>query len=58
MERLDAAPSSGQRFEAKLAYGFPAHNNQLTLTPAVALVLSPISRNYSLWSVAPYAEPA
>ena len=57
-EGLDADPSSGQRFEAELAYGFPAHNHQLTLTPAVALALSPTSRNTSLlWSVAPYAEP-
>ena len=59
METLDAAPSSGQRFEAKLAYGFPAHNNRFTLTPAVTLALSPITRNTSLlWSLAPYAEPA
>ena len=58
-EGLDAAPSSGQRFEAELAYGFSAHNNQLTLTPAVALALSPTSRNYSLlWSLAPaQADP-
>ncbi len=55
METLDAAPSSGQRFEAKLA----AHNNRFTLTPAVTLALSPITRNTSLlWSLAPYAEPA
>ena len=53
-EGLDADPSSGQRFEAELAYGFPAHNHQLTLTPAVALALSPTSRNTSLlWSLAP-----
>ena len=59
METLDAALSSGQRFEAELAYGFPAHNDRFTLTPAVALALSPTSRNYSLlWSLAPYAEPA
>ncbi len=41
MEGLDADPSSGQQFEAELAYGFPAHNDRLTLTPAVALALSP-----------------
>ena len=41
MEALDADPSSGQRFEAELAYGFPAHNDQLTLTPAVALAPPP-----------------
>ncbi len=54
---LDTTPSSGQQFEAELAYGFPAYNDRLTITPAVALALSPTSRNYSLlWSVAPYAE--
>ena len=58
-EGLDADPSSGQRFEAELAYGFPAHNDQLTLTPAVALALSPTSRNYSLlWSLVPYTDQA
>ena len=57
MERLDAEPSNGQRLTAELAYGFPAHNNHITLTPAVALAFSPTSRNYSLlWSVAPYSE--
>ena len=45
-EGLDADPSSGKRFEAELAYGFPAHKDRLTLTPAVALALSPTSRNY------------
>ena len=57
MEGLDTTPSSGQRFAAKLAYGFPAHHNHITLTPALALALSPTSRNYSLlWSLAPYPE--
>ena len=58
MEGLDAEPSNGQRLTAELAYGFPAHNNDhITLTPALALALSPISRNYGLlWSVAPYPE--
>ena len=57
MEGLDTTPSNGQRLTAELAYGFPAHNDHITLTPALALALSPISRNYSLlWSVAPYAE--
>ncbi len=56
MEGLDA-PSSGQHFAAELAYGFPAHQGQLTLTPAVALALSPARRSYSLlWSLAPYPE--
>ncbi len=59
MEALDTDPSSGKRFEAELAYGFPAHNDQLALTPAVALAPSPTSRNYSLlWSLVPHAEPA
>ena len=36
---------------------FPAHSDHITLTPALALVFSPTSRNYGLlWSVAPYAE--
>ncbi len=48
MEGLDAAPSSGQRFEAEMAYGFPAHNDHLTVTPAVELAFSPTNRNYSL----------
>ena len=57
MEGLDAEPGNGQRLTAELAYGFPAHNDHITLTPAVALAFSPTSRNYSLlWSVAPYAE--
>ncbi len=57
MEGLDATPSTGQQFEAELTYGFPAHNDRLTLTPAVALAFSPISRNYSLlWSLTSYSE--
>ena len=57
MEGLDAAPSSGQRFEAEMAYGFPAYNDQLTITPAVELAFSSTSRNYSLlWSLAPYSD--
>ena len=57
MEGLDTTPSNGQRLTAELAYGFPAHNDHITLTPALALVFSPTSRNYGLlWSVAPYAE--
>ena len=44
-EGLDADPSSGQRFEAELAYGFPAYSHRLTLTltPTVVLALSPTS---------------
>ena len=54
---LDASPSTGQEFSAELAYGFTAHQDRITLTPAVALALSPTTRNYSLlWSVAPYGQ--
>ena len=54
---LDASTTTGQQFAAELAYGFPAYQDRITLTPAVALALSPTSRNYSLlWSVAPYAQ--
>ena len=54
---LDASPSTGQEFGAELAYGFTAHQDRITLTPAVALALSPTTRNYSLlWSVAPYGQ--
>ncbi len=59
MEGLEAVPSNGQQFEAELAYGLPVYNNHLSFTPALALALSPASKNYSvLWSLAPYAEQA
>ena len=59
IEVLDEPHSDGERFEARLAYGFPFYNNRLTLTPAVAAALSPSSRTYGLlWSLAPYAEQA
>ena len=45
MEGLDA-PSNGQQFAAEAAYGFPALGDRLTLTPALALALSPDSRSY------------
>ncbi|WP_025782642.1 autotransporter outer membrane beta-barrel domain-containing protein, partial [Candidatus Synechococcus spongiarum] len=57
LERLDDASTGGQQFEAQLAYGFPAHNNRLTLSPGVAVALSPDSRSYGLlWSLAPYSR--
>ena len=57
IEVLDDANSSGERFEARLAYGFPFYNDRLTLTPAVATALSNNSRTYGLlWSLAPYDE--
>ena len=56
-EQMDGNASSRQQFEAELAYGFPVHKDRLTLTPAVAMALSPTSRNYGLlWSLAPYTE--
>ena len=49
--------STGQQFEAQLAYGFPTANDRLTLTPGLALALAPDSSTYRLlWSVAPYSE--
>ena len=57
IEVLDDSHSSGERFEARLAYGFPFYNDRLTLSPAVATALSNNSRTYSLlWSLAPYDE--
>jgi len=41
LEKLAAPGTNGQRFEAEVAYGFPAYNSRLTVTAAVALVLSP-----------------
>ncbi len=60
MEGLDTAPSSsGRRFEAELAYGFPTYDDQLTFTPAVGLAFSSTSRTCSLlWSLAPYSPQA
>ena len=57
IEVLDEPHSSGERFEARLAYGFPFYNDRLTLSPAVTTALSNSSRSYGLlWSLAPYDE--
>ena len=57
IEVLDEPNSDGERFEARLAYGFPFYNDRLTLSPAVATALSTSSRTYGLlWSLAPYDE--
>ena len=57
LEGLDASASNGQQFKAEVAYGFPAANDRLTLTPGVAVALSPDSRSYGiLWSLAPYSQ--
>ena len=57
LEGLAAPSSEGQQqFETRFAYGFPIFSDQLTLSPALELALSPTSRTYSLlWTVAPYA---
>jgi len=58
LEGLDDASNNGQHFKAELAYGFPTHNDRLTLTPGLSLALSPDSRSYGLlWSLAPYSQP-
>ncbi|MXW11811.1 MAG: hypothetical protein F4Z73_02835, partial [Synechococcus sp. SB0668_bin_13] len=57
LQELDDDGNGQQQLEATLAYGFPAYNNRLTLTPGLAVALSSTSRTYSLlWSVAPYAQ--
>ena len=57
IEVVDEPHSSGERFEARLAYGFPFYNDRLTLSPSVATALSATSRSYSLlWSLSPYDE--
>ncbi|MCY4331151.1 MAG: hypothetical protein OXC96_01290, partial [Cyanobacteria bacterium MAG CAR1_bin_15] len=57
LEGLDASAGNGQQFTAEFAYGFPAHNDRLTVTPGVAVALSPTSNTYSLlWSLAPYSQ--
>ena len=56
IEGMDG-PGNGQRLEAEAAYGFPAFADRLTLTPALALALSPDSSTYGLlWTLAPYAQ--
>ena len=57
IQGLDGPASDGQHFEAQLAYGFPFHHDRLTLSPAVALALSPDSRSYAIrWSLTPYSQ--
>ena len=57
IQGLDAPSSNGQQFKAEVAYGFPAANDHLTLTPGVAVALSPSTSTYGiLWSLAPYAR--
>ena len=57
IQGLDAPGSNGQQFTAEVAYGFPAANDRLTLTPGVAVALSPSTSTYGiLWSLTPYSE--
>ena len=57
LEGMAGPGSTGHHFEANLAYGFPAANDRLSLTPGLALALAPDSRTYGLlWAVAPYSE--
>ncbi len=56
LEGLDDASNSHQ-FKAEFAYGFPAHNNRLTMTPSLAVALAPTGRSYGMaWSLAPYSQ--
>ena len=56
LEGLAAPSSEGQQFETRFAYGFPVFSDQLTLSPALELALSPTSSTYGLlWTVAPHA---
>ncbi|MCY4174516.1 MAG: hypothetical protein OXF25_10780, partial [Cyanobacteria bacterium MAG CAR3_bin_5] len=57
IQGLDAPAGNGQQFKAAMAYGFPAAKDRLTLTPGVAVALSPSTSTYGiLWSLAPYSE--
>ncbi|HBP53024.1 MAG TPA: hypothetical protein DD643_01115, partial [Synechococcus sp. UBA8638] len=59
LEGLAAHGGTGQQFEAQVAYGLPLSNDQLTLTPGLALALSPDSATYRLlWSLVPYSQHA
>jgi len=57
LEGVGASAGDGQQFEAEFAYGFPAANDRLTMTPGVAVALSPTTSTTSLrWSLAPYSQ--
>ena len=44
-----------QQFATRLAYGFPAFSDRLTVTPSLGLALSPYSSSTSLrWALTPY----
>ncbi|KKZ12531.1 MAG: hypothetical protein TQ37_05445 [Candidatus Synechococcus spongiarum 15L] len=57
MEGLGADPNSSehQQFVTRLAYGFPAFADRLTVTPSLGLALSPEHTTTSLrWVLTPY----
>jgi len=57
MEGLGADPDSNehQQFATRLAYGFSAFGDRLTVTPSLGLALSPYSSTTSLrWALTPY----
>jgi len=57
MEELgaDDGSSEHQQFATRLAYGFPAFGDRLTVTPSLGLALSPYSSSTSLrWALTPY----
>ena len=57
MEGLGADDGSRehQQFATRLAYGFPAFGDRLTVTPSLGLALSPYSSSTSLrWALTPY----
>ena len=58
LEAVDDTRTGGQeQFEAKLAYGFPAFGEGLTVSPGLGVVLSSDRRKYSLlWALSPYGE--
>ncbi|KKZ12448.1 MAG: hypothetical protein TQ37_05520 [Candidatus Synechococcus spongiarum 15L] len=60
MEGMGADPDSNehQQFVTRLAYGFPAFADRLTVTPSLGLALSPYSSTTSLrWALTPYTGP-
>ena len=51
----DDGSSEHQQFATRLAYGFPAFGDRLTITPSLGLALSPYSSSTSLrWALTPY----
>ncbi|MCY4235397.1 MAG: autotransporter domain-containing protein [Cyanobacteria bacterium MAG CAR2_bin_4] len=57
LEGLHSSAGNEQRFKAELAYGFPIHNDRLTLTPALSLALSPATSAYGIrWSLSRYSQ--